>query len=185
MPDKETAVGKKYVLLMMTLMVVTLSTAIMLQNGNAQTVAKKAALKGVRVQSGVVRKVKPVPSAAKDRKVTPVIDSSTFVYNVVDVQAKFEGGDPEWRKFLERNLNRDIAVENGAPAGNYSVVVSFVVDRNSCVSDVRAENNPGFGVAEEAVRLIKMSGRWTPAIKNGRYVAYRQRQSLHLCLAEE
>lgn len=185
MPGKAMIFSKKRVLWIMALVVFVLSAVSAPQKGNTQTVNKKNAVKGARRWPGVSRKAKPVSATGQVRKTAPVIDSSAFVYSVVDVQAKFEGGDAAWRKFLERNYNRDIAVENGAPAGNYSVMVSFVVDVDGCVSDVRAENNPGSGVAEEAVRVIKMSGRWTPAIKNGRYVAYRQRQSMHLSLVEE
>lgn len=113
------------------------------------------------------------------------VDSVAIIYSVVDVQPKFPGGDAEWRKFLERNFNRDVEVENGMPAEGGSIVASFVVGDDGCVSDVIVENNPGRCLAEEFVRVIKLSGRWQPAIKNGRYVAYRQRQSIFTCIGEE
>jgi protein TonB len=103
----------------------------------------------------------------------------------VQIEARFPGGPEAWRKFLEKNLNRDLPVENGATAGRYTVIVSFVVDKEGMVSDVKAENNPGHGTAEEAVRVIKRGPKWQPAVQNGRNVTYRQRQSITFEVNEE
>ena len=69
-------------------------------------------------------------------------------------------------------------IENGATSGKYTVIVSFVVDKEGTISDVQAENDPGYGTAAEAVRVIKKSNKWIPAIQNGRNVIYRQKQSI-------
>lgn len=130
----------------------------------------------------------PMRSAqlANRRKDTVIAnDSAAMIHLHVDVQAKFPGGDSEWRKYLEKNFNRDIAVENGAPPGNYTIVISFVVGVDGSISDLEAENNPGYGVAEEAIKIIRNGPKWIPAIKNGRPVAYRQKQSIIQCPAEE
>lgn len=117
------------------------------------------------------------------------VDSAVVAQNeectTPQIQAKFPGGDGEWRKYLERNTNRDLPVENGAPPGNYTIVVSFLVDIDGSISDVRAENNPGYGVAEEYVRIIKAGPKWIPALKDGKPVKYRQRQYFCIYLAEE
>ncbi|MDB5231431.1 MAG: ferric siderophore transport system, periplasmic binding protein TonB [Chitinophagaceae bacterium] len=106
-------------------------------------------------------------------------------FKTVQIEAKFPGGQGEWRKFLERNLNSNVPVDNGAPAGNYTVIVSFLVDKDGNISEVRAENNPGHGTAEEAVRVIKRGPKWQPAVQNGRNVIYRQKQSITFQVAEE
>lgn len=106
-------------------------------------------------------------------------------FKTVQIQAKFPGGDQEWRRYLERSLNRDLPVENGAPPGNYTVVVSFLVDKDGSISEVKAENSPGYGTAEEAVRVIRKGPKWIPAVQNGRNVIYRQRQSITFQVAEE
>jgi antitoxin component YwqK of YwqJK toxin-antitoxin module len=98
--------------------------------------------------------------------------------SIVQIEAKFPGGRDAWRKYLEKNLNANILLMHHAPDGNYTVTVSFMVDENGKVSDVRAENDPGYGTAEEAVRVIKKGPNWMPAIKDGRFVAYRQKQNI-------
>jgi protein TonB len=107
------------------------------------------------------------------------------IFTTVQIEAQFPGGLGAWKKFLERNLNRDLPLDNGAPVGRYTVVVSFVVDKHGQISDVQAENNPGFGTMEEAVRVILKSQQWTPAVQNGRNVTYRQRQSITFVVSEE
>lgn len=99
-------------------------------------------------------------------------------FKTVQIEAKFPGGPGEWRKYLERNLNNNTAADNGAGTGDYTVVVSFLVDKSGNISEVKAENNPGFGTADEAVRVIKRGPKWTPAVQNGRNVIYRQKQSI-------
>ena len=61
-------------------------------------------------------------------------------------------------------------VDNGAPEGTYTVYVQFVVDKEGNISDVKALTNHGYGMEEEAVRVIKKGPNWTPAIQNGRPV---------------
>lgn len=107
------------------------------------------------------------------------------VFTVVQISAEFPGGLPAWSKYLERNLNRDLPVNNGAPAGKYTVVVSFIVDKNGSISEVQAENNPGYGTGEEAVRVIKKGPSWKPAVQNGRNVIYRHKQSITFQVSEE
>lgn len=106
------------------------------------------------------------------------------IFVEVQYQAEFPGGIAGWRKYLERNLNQDLPSENGAPPGDYIVVVSFVVDRNGVISDVKAENDPGYGTAAEAVKVIKKGPNWSPAMQNGQKVIYRQRQKITFRVSE-
>lgn len=138
------------------------------------------------VQIGLVNQDGPV-----GEPVVPLLQTSTaplklggFTENNhpeitrVEIEARFPGGEEAWVRFLERNLNSNIPVDNGAPAGQYTVVVSFVVDREGHISDVMALNDPGYGTAAEAVRVIKKSKQWIPAVQNGANVIYRQKEAI-------
>lgn len=107
------------------------------------------------------------------------------VFTVVQIPAEFPGGLSAWTKYLERNLNNNTPSDNGAPAGKYTVVVSFIVDKEGNISDVQAENDPGFGTKEEAIRVIKKGPKWKPAVQNGRNVIYRHRQSITFLVTED
>jgi len=86
---------------------------------------------------------------------------------------------------LERNLNANIPVDNGAPVGRYSVVVQFVVDKEGNVSDIQALTNHGYGLEEEAIRVIKKAPKWEPAIQNGIKVKAYRRQVITFDVNEE
>jgi protein TonB len=102
-------------------------------------------------------------------------DDEDKLFEKVEIEAEFPGGPVAWKKFLEKNLRGDVPVENGAPAGRYTVWVQFVVDKEGNVSDVKALTNFGYGMEEEALRVIKKVPQWKPAIQNGRNVkAYRK-----------
>lgn len=105
-------------------------------------------------------------------------------FKTVQIQAKFPGGISAWTKFLERNLNSNVPVDNGAPPNKYTVVVSFLVDKNGNISEIQALNDPGFGTADEAIRVLKKSPQWTPAVQNGRNVIYRQKQPITFVVTE-
>lgn len=116
----------------------------------------------------------------------PVHDEEDYTKTFISVQkeAQFPGGVGAWQKYLERNLNTNMPVDNGAAAGTYTVIVSFVVDKDGNISDVQALNDPGYGTAQEAIRVIKKSKQWTPALQNGRNVTYRQKQSITFLVNE-
>ena len=92
--------------------------------------------------------------------------------------ARFPGGEVAWQKYLQRNLNRDLPVEKGAPPGKYVVEISFIVDKEGNLSDIQAENDPGFGTKEEALRMIEKGPKWVPAELNGKKVIYRHKQKI-------
>jgi len=97
------------------------------------------------------------------------------IFEKVEIEAKFQGGESAWKRFLERNLNPNTPVDNGAPIGVYTVYVQFVVSKDGSISDVRALTSHGYGMEQEAVRVIKKGPSWVPAVQNGRQVnAYRK-----------
>jgi len=117
--------------------------------------------------------------------VGPPEEETDKIFTSVQIQSTFPGGTDAWVKFLSRTLNRDLPVENGAPAGRYAVTVSFVVSRDGSISDVKAESDPGYGTAAEAVRVIKKGPKWTPAEQNGYKVIYRHRQAIVFQVTED
>lgn len=105
-------------------------------------------------------------------------DSTTAenrIFEKVDFEATFPGGLPAWKKHLEKNLKPTVPIDNGAPVGNYTVVVQFIVDKEGVVSDIKALTNFGYGMEQEVIRVIQKGPRWLAANQNGRKVkAYRK-----------
>lgn len=89
-----------------------------------------------------------------------------------DNPPSFPGGPAAWEKYVSRKINKHVAEENHAPKGTYTVGVAFNVSKSGEVSNVRAENNPGYGTAGEAVRLVSESPNWKPGERNGSTAGY-------------
>src|SRR5258708_20177061 len=97
------------------------------------------------------------------------------VFLPVEFEAQFPGGMQAWARFLNKNLHYPEEAQNIDVQGQ--VVVQFVVDPNGNVSDVVAISGPEKGgLREEAVRVIKRSGKWTPGNQNGKMVKSYKRQ---------
>ncbi|HEV7783502.1 MAG TPA: energy transducer TonB [Chitinophagaceae bacterium] len=107
------------------------------------------------------------------------------VFDKVEVEARFPGGDAAWRDFLVKNLNAETPVLHKAPAGIYTVVIQFVVDREGRVSDIKAITSHGYGMEEEVIRLLKKAPRWEPAFQDGRHVKAFRKQPVTFQVVEE
>ena len=55
------------------------------------------------------------------------------------------------------------------------MTILYIVNSDGSISDVSALTNHGYGMEAEAIRLIKNSPKWIPAMQNGKKVnAYRK-----------
>lgn len=113
-------------------------------------------------------------------------DDDAEVFEKVEVEASFPGGDNAWRRFLEQNLNADVPANRKAPVGTYTVVIQFVVDKEGKISQILPLTSHGYGMEEEVVRILKKAPRWKPAIQDGRNVrAYRKQPVTFMVMEEE
>jgi periplasmic protein TonB len=104
-------------------------------------------------------------------------DYSDRTYTKVEVEASYPGGAHAWLGYLNHTLRYPDDAVNNEIMG--TVVVSFIVNTDSTISDVQAISGPQKGgLREEAVRVIKLSGKWVPAMQNGRFVRSYKKQPL-------
>jgi len=105
-------------------------------------------------------------------------DKTSIFTGVPDSLPCFNGGKPAWIKFLEKNLNAGIPAEKGAPEGTYIPEVSFIVNEDGAISDIKIIKKVKYGTTEELIRLMKISPNWQPAIVNSKPVRYRTTQTI-------
>ena len=109
-------------------------------------------------------------------------DDIDKTFTKVEIESDYPGGFSAWKRFLERNLRfSQEAIDNQIQG---TVVVQFIVDRDGNVSDVQAISGPQEHYAE-AIRVIKKSGKWTPAVQNGRQVKSFKKQPIVFRLETE
>lgn len=51
------------------------------------------------------------------------------MFQKVEVEAYYPGGDAAWRQYLQKNLKPGVPVQNNAPSGKYTVWVQFIVQQ--------------------------------------------------------
>jgi len=101
--------------------------------------------------------------------------SKDTVYQAVDSMATFSGGESGWVHYMVHNLKYPPEAMNNRDTGR--IIVQFIVDQKGKVSHVKALNGPLL-LQQEAIRLIKESPRWIPAVKDGVKIACYQQQSI-------
>ena len=135
---------------------------------------------GDKGKNGVIEIFTKDQKTEYDDKINP---DPKEVWTKVEVEASFPGGDKAWAKFLVKNLDAGILMRNKAPNGKYTVWIKFIVDKEGGLSDFKALTNHGFGMEDEALRVIKQSPKWQPALQNGKKVTAYRLQPITFVLA--
>ncbi len=103
-------------------------------------------------------------------------------FTKVEIESEYPGGTSAWQRYLNKSLRYpQDAIDNEVQG---TVVVQFIVDKEGTVSAVEAISGPE-ELREEAARVIKKSGKWTPAVQNGRQVKSYKKQPITFRLEVE
>jgi len=97
-----------------------------------------------------------------------VTEEDNNIYNSagIEVKADFPGGVDKFRAFI--NKNYQVPEEEGLKG---KVFVTFVVEKDGSLSDIKVVRDIGFGTGKEAIRVIKSCNiKWNPGEQNGKKV---------------
>jgi len=103
-------------------------------------------------------------------------------FTKVEIESSYPGGAAAWQRYLIKTLRYPQEAQDNEIQG--AIVVQFIVDKAGMVSEVEAISGPK-ELREEAVRVIKKSGQWTPAVQNGRQVKSYKKQPIVFRLETE
>lgn len=78
-----------------------------------------------------------------------------------------------WASIIRANLKYPDSAKINNIEGR--VMVSFIVEKDGSITHVEAMNDPGGGLAEEAVRVVNLLPSFAPAIREGRLIRYPYR----------
>src|SRR5260221_6987880 len=112
-------------------------------------------------------------------------DNDLKIFEKVEVEASFSGGETAWKEFLQNNLKSNVPAKHKAPAGAYTVIIQFVVDKEGNVSGIKALTNHSYGMEKEVMRIVKKSPKWTPAYQNNRPVKAYRKQPVTFVVSNE
>ena len=101
----------------------------------------------------------------------PVVEEEVAeeeIFQIVEEMPSYPGGMQSLYEYLSENIRYPVvAMESGIQGRVY---VTFVVEKDGSISDVKVLRGIGGGCDEEAVRVIKAMPKWNPGKQRGRAV---------------
>ena len=90
------------------------------------------------------------------------------VYQIVEQMPQYTGGEEAMMKYVAENIKYSQAAKDKNISGR--VFVSFVIEKDGSVSNVKVVRGIGGGCDEEAARVIKEMPKWKPGMQKGKPV---------------
>ncbi|MFT3795547.1 energy transducer TonB [Flavobacterium sp.] len=96
----------------------------------------------------------------------PPDNGNTVITTVnVDVMPEFPGGVKKFLQYVGDNFEKPEIDET------VTILMSFVIEKDGSMTDIKVLRNPGYGLDKEAIRVLKaQKTKWKPGIKNGQPV---------------
>lgn len=125
-----------------------------------EIVEKKIGDKDIKGDPDAPLTIAPVGTGPKD-----VVDDNN-IYNTAGIEVKpdFPGGIGKFYSYVANNFRFE---EEGVSG---RVIVTFVVEKDGSLTDIKVVRDIGFGSGAEAIRVLKKSPRWIPGEQNGKKV---------------
>jgi periplasmic protein TonB len=119
-----------------------------------------------------------LPSETDVNPTIPVDELAIVNTTELDKLPEFPGGIKKFYSYVGNNFEKP-DIEGG---NTYRVYVSFVIERDGSMTDIRVLQDPGFGLGKEAIRVLKsLKTKWSPGLIGSKSV----RTSYNLPIAIE
>lgn len=110
------------------------------------------------VRSDIAVVAPPPPPAPKP-------EVSNKVFDVVEEMPHFPGGAAALQAFLSSHTKYPVVAQENGVQGR--VIVSFVVERDGSITDVKVVRSVDPSLDREASRVVRSMPRWSPGKQNG------------------
>jgi len=122
------------------------------------------------------------PVGNSDQKAVTEEDPNK-IFTAVEKDPSFKGGIEKFYSYLQKNIHYPaVAKENNVQG---KVFMTFVVERDGSLTDIKVLRPLGSGCDEEATRVLKASPKWTPGIQNGRPVRVQYTVPISFALQQD
>ena len=126
---------------------------------NTKTAIGALDVKGNDDANGEVLKIKEAVAQPEPK---PEVEK---VFDVVEQMPSFPGGPSALMEWLSNNVKYPVVAQENGVQGR--VVVSFVVERDGSITDVKVVRGVDPSLDKEASRVVKAMPRWIPGKQNG------------------
>jgi protein TonB len=90
------------------------------------------------------------------------------IFTVVESMPVFKGGNAALNPYLSANIKYPVMAKESGIQGK--VYITFVVEKDGSITDVKLLRGIGGGCDEEAIRVVKNMPKWTPGKQRGKPV---------------
>ncbi|WP_298136741.1 energy transducer TonB [Flavobacterium sp.] len=115
----------------------------------------------------IIETQKSVGEPTKDGNLVEEAQEDDEVVKAFELEQRpeYPGGINEFYKFVGKNFNTpDVEGVDG------KIMVSFIVNKEGDLEDIKVVKDIGFGTGAEAIRVLKLSPKWKPAMQKGKPV---------------
>ena len=112
-----------------------------------------------------------------------VTEGSPDAFNVVEQMPKFPGGDDARIKFLNENLKFPEEARKQGISG--TIYLSFVVEDDGEITNIKILRGIGGGCDEEAMRVVSIMPTWEPGLQRGKPVRVQFNTAFKFLLDEK
>lgn len=98
----------------------------------------------------------------------PIDTNKSQIFAAVEKEPEFPGGQENFMKFIAANIKypQDMIANNISG----KAIITFVIETNGSLSNIKSLKAPTQSAGDEAVRVIGLSPKWSPGIQNGHKV---------------
>lgn len=86
----------------------------------------------------------------------------------VEVKPEFPGGMQAFYNYLGQNFKTTAEANKNKVQGK--IYLQFIIEKDGTVQEVTILRDLGYGLGDEAVRVLKSSPRWSPGVVRGKPV---------------
>jgi len=96
-----------------------------------------------------------------------ISEDENTIYNTagIEVKPEFSGGIQNFYAFVGKNYK--MPDEVGLKGRVY---VSFVVEKDGSLTNIKVLRDIGYGTGKEAIRVLQFSPKWSPGEQNGKKI---------------
>jgi protein TonB len=106
-----------------------------------------------------------VNSQTDSTATVPKEDNTVYNSAVLEIKPEFKGGLNKFYDYIAKNYRTP-----DVPGLKGKLLVSFVVEKDGSITDIKVLKDIGYGSGEEAIRILKKCPNWIPAKQKGKKV---------------
>lgn len=131
---------------------------------DSKTIEREFNISSFQQTSNVQASISKVVIEIEDEE----LEAEVEIFTVVEQEASFPGGIQKLNEYLAQSIKYPQQAKETGTKGR--VMLTFVVERDGSITDIKVLRDIGSGCGEEAKRVVKEMPKWQPAKQRGKAV---------------